>query len=312
MAWACRQTLQVPADPRSTEDDGGEDSSSGGSDDDDPALQSKRRRTAERKAPPVAANGSDGDCPAVRVGRQQPRRFGPAAVLRPRSAMGVAPATKRKRGSDSVPPTTSKRGQRTSSATEAYSGATVGRRLQYLFETAAGEESESESEEEGQQSQSQWVGGRVTRLLAAWPGWAAVRFDDGDGLEVHLNRSSEGTAWHWEEEESTARSEAQKEQEQEAPQRGGGGYGSGSISRQMPCFKQMSAYCTAQYKQGQLDLFAADEETAASIAAKFAPGGELKAVQVLKLFKRLRADDPSKTREAGQKVVSFFHFLCSK
>jgi hypothetical protein len=139
-----------------------------------------------------------------------------------------------------------------------------------------------------------------------------VRFDDGDGLEVHLNRSSEGTAWHWEEEESTARSEAQKEQEQEAPQRGGGGYGSGSISRQMPCFKQMSAYCTAQYKQGQLDLFAADEETAASIAAKFAPGGELKAVQVLKLFKRLRADDPSKTREAGQKVVSFFHFLCSK
>ena len=46
---------------------------------------------------------------------------------------------------------------------------TVGSRLEYLF---------------GIDGSERWVGGSVTKLLSASPGWVAVRFDDGDAREV--------------------------------------------------------------------------------------------------------------------------------
>ena len=72
----------------------------------------------------------------------------------------------------------------TAPAVDLYCGATPGKRLQYRFATEGGG--------------MEWFGGTVTKLLASWPGWVAVRFDDSELLEVELERGSEGAAWRWE------------------------------------------------------------------------------------------------------------------
>jgi hypothetical protein len=69
-------------------------------------------------------------------------------------------------------------------AGDRFCGAAPGKRLQYRFDSVDG----------GQE----WFGGRVTKLLKSWPGWASVRFDDGETLEVQLEPGSELATWRWE------------------------------------------------------------------------------------------------------------------
>ena len=83
-----------------------------------------------------------------------------------------------------APPAPKKRRRRDLTGSDRYCGAAPGKRLQYRFETTTGE--------------TEWFSGSVTKLLALWPGWVGVRFDDGATLEVRLERDGEGDFWRWE------------------------------------------------------------------------------------------------------------------
>ena len=63
-----------------------------------------------------------------------------------------------------------------------------GKRVECLLEQAPGE--------------WRWKPGTITALLLPeWPGWARVRFDSGDALEVKVPLESEGDAWRWADEQ---------------------------------------------------------------------------------------------------------------